>query len=196
MSTIDLGSGNPAIAIATLPGSFSETTTSFSLIGDSASLASTFTQSRLGSQNAYSFSDTYLEFTTDVDVPYAASGTYANSNGLTFLSSLLNDITTSTKLYDSTQSNDSGPAAISLGGPSASRNFSGSLTGTLLTGHLYGWEVTAYTQTFDSDSGAQAAGTLSLLIGTVPEPSSACMLITCVLVFATFGRRSGSRNDF
>src|SRR4051794_26137145 len=54
-STVQTADGNPAIALATLPGYSSTTVTSFSTIGNSASISGSFIQSRLGNELGYSF---------------------------------------------------------------------------------------------------------------------------------------------
>jgi hypothetical protein len=165
-----------AVANAFIPGYSSTTTGNYSTAGNSASFSGTYFQSRSGDLNGLSLSQTYVNFSTDVNVPYTASGSYGNIGGFTQLFSYLTDTTASTYLYYGYQQSVGGPAAFNLGGAGGNydNSFLGSLTGTLLAGHTYQWYVNAYTQAYpDADLGAAAGGSVSLTIGTaVPEVSS------------------------
>jgi hypothetical protein len=160
-----------AIAVATLPG-YSSTT--ISLI-NSASMSASFVQSRPGSLYAVTDGRVNSGFTTDVNVPYTAGGSFSNPAGYTLLFAQLFDISTNSFLFYSDQESSSGPAVFTLGGTAGNSAdyFQGSLTGTLLAGHLYEWYGEASSRTNPTDDGATATGGISLTIGAVPEVSSA-----------------------
>lgn len=162
------------VAFAPL-GIYSSTTTS---LFNSAIMSGSFVQSRPGDINSYSYGSVSANFTTDVDVPYTAGGSYSNSGGYTQLFASLYDFTADDFLFYMNQESyiTGGPAAFTLGGTTGDYyNNLGSLTGTLLAGHAYGWYAQASTQAlFGADNGAEAGGNVSLTLAAtvVPEFSS------------------------
>ena len=175
----DIFNPSGTIATAGVPGYLSQTTTNFSTAGNSASFSGAFVQSRQGYFGSYSYGAFLVYFSPSTNLPYAASGSYSNTNGYTYLYSYLYDYTTNTYPFISDQESQGGGAAsFTLGGAGGNyaNNFAGSLTGTLTAGDSYLWVVNAYTQAVPTaDLGAAASGSLSLRIGTtaaVPEFSS------------------------
>jgi hypothetical protein len=178
-NTQDLMNTGGTVASANLLGYSSTTTSSFSTVGNSAAFSGSFVHVRSGAHADDSQGAVSAYFTPDVDVSYTASGTYSNSGGFTELNSGLYDYTTyyPTALYYSSQQSAGGPAAFTLGGTAGNYGnyFEGSLTGTLLAGHLYFWGAGAYTQAYpNADLGANAGGSVSLTFSAtvVPEFSS------------------------
>ena len=171
-----------------IPGYSSTTTSNFSTPGNSATFSGMFVQSRGGDLNGFSYGSLYVAFSTDVDVPYTASGSYLNSSGYTRLFSRLYDFTADSYPYSSFQDSIGVPAEFNLGGASGNNSnlFQGSLTGTLLAGHNYIWSGETYTQAYlNSDLGAEAGGNVSLTIGVVPEASS--MIVWSLLALTIAG---------
>jgi len=185
-------------ATATLPGYSSTTTSAFSTVGDSAVFSSVFDQSREGLYGSSSGGIASTNFSSDVDVPYVASGTFLSSNGYPALGGYLYDSTTSAYLYNSVQRSSSG-AAFTLGGTDGNyyNYFSGSLTGTLLAGHNYIWAASASNIAFPgTDDGATTSGNVTLTIGTpqvpvVPEPSG--IAIWSLMALGVAGTRRFAR---
>lgn len=175
-----------AVVSASLPGYSSTTTSSFSTTGNSAVLSESFAQPhREGNANGYDQSYFDVYFSSDVDVPYSASGSYSNSSGFTNLTSYLVDRTTFTYLFYNYQYSVGGPAAFSLGGTAGNFDnyFFGSLTGTLLAGHVYEWWGAGVTQAYPgADLGAEAGGGVSLAIGAAAVPEATSVFVWSVLV--------------
>lgn len=173
-------------AIATLPG-YSSTTTS---LFNPGLMAGSFVQTRGGDYISYSAGEVTVQFTTDTNASYTASGIYSNSGGLTKLGGSLIDVDTLTYVFQSEQSNIGGLTFLTLGGTAGNdyNILSGSLTGTLLAGHTYIWNGFAYTQAYPTDDGgAAASGDVSLTIGAVPEFSSA--IVWSMLALSIGGAR-------
>jgi hypothetical protein len=203
----DVGSGSPdfnsnssdllnpsgTIATASVPGYFSQTTTNFSTVGNSASFSGAFDQSRQGNFIGYSYGALLVYFSPGTNLPYAASGSYSNTNSFTYLYSYLYDYTTNTYPFISDQESQGGPASFTLGGTGGnySNTFTGSLTGTLTAGDSYLWIVNAYTQASPTaDLGAAASGSLSLTIGTVAAVPEFSSVLVWSLLALTIGGAS------
>lgn len=142
----------------------STTTSVFHTTGDSANFSATFDQTRGGpSSGSRAAGDVNLFFTTNVDVPYSASGSYSNSSGRSNLNSYLFDTTDNTVLYRSQQSDLDGSDAYVLGGMAGNgfNDFAGSLTGTLPANHTFHWYAESSTQRYFDDGGG----------AMIPEPS-------------------------
>jgi hypothetical protein len=180
-----------AVVSASLPGYSSTTTSSFSTAGNSAVLSESFDQPhREGNTNGYDQSYFDVYFSSDVDVPYGASGSYSNSGGFTNLTSYLVDRTTFTYLFFNYQYSQGGPAAFSLGGTAGNLDnfFLGSLTGTLLAGDVYEWWGGGVSQAYPvADLGAAASGGVSLTIETLSAVPEASSLIVWSLLALTIG---------
>jgi hypothetical protein len=171
----DLFDPQGTTAFASLPGVSSTTTSTFFTTGNSGIFSATFVQSRDGALNGGAYSAIEAAFTTDVNVPYTAVGTYWNSEGRGQLFSYLYDHTENSYPYLSDQVSVGASAAFTLG--ETEGNFdndnSGSLTGMLLPGHAYQWHVQVFTDAYlAADRGANANGKVSLILGVVPENSS------------------------
>lgn len=165
-----------AVASASLPGYSSTTSGTYYTIADSAAISGNFIQSRQGVLASRVEGALIVDFVTDTAAPYSASGAFSGTGGETQLESYLWDNTTNSYLYDAVQVSIGAPGAFILGGANgnALNYFTGSLTGTLTPGHSYLWVGTGLSDArFGADLGAEASGTVSLTIGTIPEASSA-----------------------
>jgi hypothetical protein len=180
-----------AVVSASLPGYSSTTTSSFSIAGNSAVLSESFDQPhREGNANGYDQSYFDVYFSSDVDVPYSASGSYSNTSGFTNLTSYLVDHTVFTYSFFNYQYSIGGPAAFSLGGTAGNLDnfFLGSLTGTLLAGHVYEWWGGGVTQAYPvADLGAAASGGLSLSIGEAAVPEFSSVFVWSLLALTIGG---------
>jgi hypothetical protein len=188
--TANLVNTGGTVAIATLPGYLSTTTSNFSTAGDSAVFSGGFVHARQGDQFGSAYGFVAALFTTDTDVTYSARGTYSSSDGDSGLVSYLYDNTTSISLYSSYQESFYGPAAFNLGGTAGNYGnaFSGSLTGTLLAGHSYTWLGAASTGGYPvSDLGAAAGGNVSLTIGEAAVPEASSVIVWSLLAVTIGG---------
>jgi hypothetical protein len=186
----DLFNSSGAIATASLPGYISQTTTAYSTVGNSAIFSGAFNQSRQGNFGGYSYGALLVYFSPDTNLPYAAGGSYSNTNGFTYLYSYLYDYTTNTYPFVSDQESQFGPDSFTLGGAGGDyiNTFTGSLTGTLTAGDSYLWIVNAYTQAVPTaDLGAAASGSLSLTIGTIAAVPEFSSVIVWSLLALTIG---------
>lgn len=185
-----------ATAIVSGPGS-STTTALFGQTG----VTVTFGQSRTDNKfsDARGWSNSY--FTPTTSETYTISGSFKNSDGRTYLTAYLKDLTSNTYLFNNIQDDyhHTGGNTLTIGGQQGDHHneLTGNLTGMLIAGHHYRWLVRADTQAYAGpDGGATASGSASILFGPLPavqppEPASLAIWGGLGLVgfFATRRRR-------
>ncbi len=176
-----------ATVFAMLPGFSSTHTSAYS----STALSNTFSQTRLGFLDDYSFGHGFLYFTANANDAYSISGSFTNSDGFNYFHANLYDVTNSAYLFYNVQYNFGGTTQ-SLGNTSGNyyNDLQGSLTGSLTAGNQYFWQATAYTQAYPSaDTGATASGSAMFQLNSIPEPSSLAFLAIAGFGIMLYRRR-------
>jgi len=138
-------------------------------------------------------------FSVDAEVGYAFNGSYSAVDPAgrdTTLFVALSDDALGTALFHNFQSSDHTPNASFLVGlqeGDGHRELEGSITGTLLPGHLYSLSIGSSIDDYFNDGPAAAAsGTVSLQFVPVPEPGTASLLTGGMLSLAAAHRRRAS----
>ncbi len=163
----------------------------------SAGFDITFGQARASTFESEGWSYGTIIFSIDEDATYTAAGSYTTvdpDGRRVFLQATLRDITTDSDwLFDSLQNSNSTPnESFTLGLEEGDNGdyFDGSLTGTLIAGHEYSFYYSAAIATSPSasTSDATASGNVSLSFTPIPEPSTALLLGTSLIVLAGMRR--------
>lgn len=158
----------------------------------------TFDHSRPGTLNSFGKSEGNIFFSVDVDTDYLATGSYTavDSEGrrLFLFASLTNTTLESEAFYSLQDSRTTQNESFELGltgGDNGHDVSTGSLSGTLVAGHVYWLKYSAFLQASPSASisGASASGFLSLTF--VPEPGTATLLGLGLAGLCAFSRRRG-----
>lgn len=182
------GTGIPSSQLlsASAGSYYSKNQIDYSVSGGQTTLSNVLDQMRGGAIGGYAQGyEAFMWFTVDADTTYTLSGAYnvrdSSTAGVVFLYSYLYDYTTNVYLAESYQHSDSTVnESFTLGGLGGDYyNYSsGSLSGSLLAGHLYSWHWNAAMQAYpDSDGGASATGSVVLKIGDLPEPGSLALVL-------------------
>ena len=146
-----------------------------------------------------------MSFTTDVDLRYELSGSYAvNGTAAPFQWTFLSDDDNGINLFSSVkQSRSTANETLVVGSPLGgdySNSVHGSLTGELRAGNHYFlysfWDITAYSNSTPSDATGNLRFSLSPLNSTaVPEPSSLLLLGMGTIGYFVHGRRARQKRS-
>ena len=168
--------------------------TGFSLSDDGFTI--TFDHQRTSNFLSYASGQASVFFRSDRDTPYMLSGAYSSNDPegrLTRLETLLTS-PTGTDLFSNGQQSHSTPNesfVIGESGGDTRNSLTGSATGTLLAGRLYDFVAFAALEMFPIPGTAPAAGSGSITLSFVPEPSTGLLLSAGLLTLGIARRKRG-----
>ena len=185
-------------ATGSVPATYGETSSITGYDLSDSSFNFSFDHVRGAASETQAASQVDIYFSVDAEVGYAFSGSYGAVDPAGRDTALFVDLwdeALGATLFSNFQSSDHTPNASFLVGlqeGDSHRELEGSITGTLLPGHLYSLTLgTSIADYFNDGPAATASGTVSLQFVPIPEPGTALLVTAGMLgLAAAHGRRA------